>query len=107
MTNEWHVRTVCEAVVLSESIAMYTWILEAMKIMEPGWYPTKIRLIFAHGLITKRLLINLGINDKCVLHGDFYHLFCEVWPNKACFGETCYGLIKNNLRMMLLSRTDK
>ena len=73
MTNEWQVRTACEAVVLSESIDMYTWILEAMNIMEPGWDSTKIRLIFADALLTKRLLINLGINDKCVFHGDFYH----------------------------------
>ena len=78
MTNEWRVRTVSEAVVLSESIAMYTWILQAMAVMEPRWQPTNIRLIFADGLITKRLLINLGINDKCLLHGDFYHLFSEV-----------------------------
>ena len=36
MNNEQLVRAVCEAVVIIESVAMYTWILQAMAVLELG-----------------------------------------------------------------------
>jgi hypothetical protein len=38
-------------------------------------------LVFAHQKITPTVLHDLGIEETCTLHGDFYHLLNEVWAN--------------------------
>ena len=63
-------------------------------------------MIFADGLITPKLFQILGIENFCVLHGDFFHLYREDWPKNEGFGSICYDLIKNHLRKMLLSSTE-
>ena len=50
------------------------------------------------------MLINLGIKDTCCLHGDYYHLFREVWPKPENFGRL-FTLIENPLCKMLKSTT--
>ena len=46
-----------------------------------------------------------AINDSCILHGDYYHLFRNVWPNDVNFGLVIYGKIKSELQKMLLCKT--
>lgn len=75
-----------EAIINGEKIEMYTWIMQSMCKMEPRWNCSKIRIIFADGFITPRLLRNLHIENSCVLHGDCFHLLNEVWPNVDNFG---------------------
>ena len=85
MTNDNKVGVTSESIVLIESIEMYTWILQVMAIMETRWIPSNVRLIFAYGLITTRLLFNLGIEDTCVLHGHFWHLLKDDMAEERDF----------------------
>ena len=75
--------------------------------IEPRWSVSNFQLLYADGLVSKRLLINLGIQNSCLLHGDYYHLFRENWPNEKNFGTTIFRLIKCSLSAMLLSETEE
>jgi len=103
--NNLRVCVCCEAIVNGETIVMYTWIIQTMCKMEPRWCCSNLKIIFGDGFITPRLLRNLGIESSCVLHGDFFHLLNEVWPNKDNFGAAAYATIKKYLRVMLRSKT--
>ena len=96
----------CEGILSGETTAFYTWMIETLAILEKRWSVTNIRMIFADGTITNTLLVNLKIQDTCVLHGDFFHLYKEVWPKKENFGSTVYSLIKGYLKIMLSSSTE-
>ena len=74
--------------------------------IEPRWTPSKLQILYADGLVTKKLLLNLGISQTCILHGDFYHLFKENWPKPENFGSVVFRLIKPHLMKMLLSKTE-
>ena len=52
MNNEYQVRQCSEAIVTSEDIDTYVWIIKAMASIESRWSPSNIRIIFADGLIT-------------------------------------------------------
>ena len=56
-------------------------------------------------MITRALLIALGIDRTCVLHGDYYHLFHEEWLSPNNFGPILYPQIKQYLDLMLNSKT--
>ena len=74
--------------------------------IEPRWSPSKLEILYADGLVSKRLLDNLGITKTCVLHGDYYHLLKENWPSPENFGVVVYRVIKPFLSAMLLSKTE-
>ena len=97
----------CDAIVTSEDIDTYTWVFKAMVSIEPRWPVSNLQLLYADGLVSKRLLINLGIENSCLLHGDYYHLFRENWPNEQNFGTTIFRLIKSYLFATLLSETEE
>jgi hypothetical protein len=59
---------------------MHQWILEAMDGMEPWFLLSNVRLVFADQLITNDLLVQLGIKEMCLLHGDPCHLLNKVFP---------------------------
>ena len=80
-----------EGLFIEEFIPCYTWVFKMMSEMEPKFQLRKIRIIFGDGKITNKLLDNLGIDQACILHGDYYHLIDEVWPKS--FGNT-YDQIK-------------
>ena len=73
-----------------------------MASIESRWSSSNIRIIFADGLITDRLLSDLKIKDTCILHGDYHHLYNKVWPNSDNFGQHIYVKIKSHLKKMLL-----
>ena len=95
----------CEAIVTSEDIDTYTWIMKSMMSIEPRWSVNKLQILYADGLVTTKLLDNLGISDSCVLHGDYYHLFKENWPKPENFGSTLFRLVKPYLQKMVFSKT--
>ena len=66
----------CEAIVTSEDIDTYTWVFKSMVYIESRWSPSKMEILYADKLVTKKLLHNLDISDTCILHGD-YHLYKE------------------------------
>ena len=96
----------CEAIVTTEDIDTYTWIFKSMVSIEPRWSFSKLQILYGDGLVTKKLLLNLGISDTCILHGDFYHLFKENWPKPENFGIVAFRLVKPYLFKMLLSKTE-
>ena len=95
----------CEAIVTTEDIDTYTWIFKSMCSIEPRWSLSNLQILYADGLVTKKLLLNLGITETCILHGDFYHLYKENWPKPENFGITVFRLIKPYLLKILLSKT--
>ena len=66
---------------------------------------TDIKVFFADGLITNRFLTELKIQNSCILHGDYYHLYKQVWMNNENFGMVLFGKIKSELSKMMLSKT--
>ena len=76
--SENYVVVCCEAIVTAEDIDTYTWVIQSMLNVEPRWSLPCIYIFYADYFITNTLLTNLGIKDTCCLHGDYYHLFCEV-----------------------------
>ena len=95
----------CEAIVTTEDIDTYTWIFKSMVSIEPRWSVSRLQILYGDGLVSKKLLENLGISHSCILHGDFYHLFKENWPKPENFGISIFRIIKPHLYKMLLSKT--
>ena len=94
----------CEAIVTAEDNDTYTWVFKSMLALEPRWSLSNIQIIYGDGLVSQKLLTNLGITDTCILHGDFYHLYKENWPKSNYFGSVVYKLIKPQLYKMLVSK---
>ena len=95
----------CNAIVTTEDTDTYTCIFKAMVSIEPWWSPIQLKLLYTDRLVSKRLLSNLDIQDTCLLHGDYYHLFRENWPKTENFGPTVFKLIKPYLYSLLLIKT--
>ena len=76
--HNMQIGVVSEAIVIAEDLDTYAWVLRSMSEMEPRWKLSSIRAIFADQFITSSLLTKLGIQDTCILRGDFYHLMNEV-----------------------------
>ena len=104
LNSENKVAVCCEAMVTAEDIDTYTWVLKSMVEIEHRWSLKCIDIIYADCFITDSLLTNLGIKQTCCLHGDYYHLFREVWPKLENFGRL-FVLVKNHLAKMLKSVT--
>ena len=94
---------VAESIVISEDLDTYAWILRSMSQMEPRWKVSSIRVIFGDQFITQTLLRNLGIQNSCILRGDYFHLMKEVWPNSENFGSTTMASLDKWLHIMLTS----
>ena len=80
---------------------MYRWLLEAQAEMEPVWSVMKIRLIFADGFLTDKLLEQLGITYGCV-----HHIMNEIWPQDINFGKIHFKTLRPFLQKMLLSKSE-
>ena len=78
--NENKVRVTAEFICISENNEMYNWILRSMVEMEPRFSLNQIRFIFADQLITQKMIVQLGVKETCVLHGDPNHLLNKVFP---------------------------
>ena len=89
----------CECIVCEESHSMYQWILETCASIEPHFPPNQIKIIFGDNLITKELLVNLGIQNTCQLHCDYHHQKNIVWPK--LFGSNNYNKIIDHLELIL------
>ena len=94
---------VAESIVIAEDLDTYAWILRSMSEMEPRWKLADIRVIFGDQFITPTLLINLGIQNSCLLRGDYYHLMKEVWPTSENFGSGVMAVIGKWLQVMISS----
>jgi hypothetical protein len=68
------VRAVTESICVEESTRMYAWVAQMMHDMEPCFSLSHICLILGDQGITQPLLETLGIEQTCLLRGDFHHL---------------------------------
>ena len=93
----------CECIVCEESHKMYKWIIETCADIEPSFQPQKIKMIYADNLITKELLVDLGIHRTCQLHCDYHHQQRIVWPK--LFG-SYFNKISDDLEKILRSDTE-
>ena len=73
--------------------------------IETRWKMNTLKVTYADGFITQRLLSNLNIEDTCFLHGDYFHLMKEVWPKEEISGSVHFRTIKEFLQCMLMSKT--
>ena len=53
----------CEAIVTAEDNDTYTWVFQSMLALEPRWSLSNIQIIYGDGLVSQRLLTNLGIAE--------------------------------------------
>jgi hypothetical protein len=79
--NDMKITVTAESIVTEETHEFYVWILQSMTSIEPCFTLLDIYLIFAEQKITPTVLLDLGIEESCTLHGEFYHLLNEVWPD--------------------------
>ena len=94
-----------EALVCTESLANYQWLLESAASIEPSFKLHSIKLIFGDQFLQQSLLDNLGIRETCLLRGDTYHLYAA--PDSVFlrnFTTNFYGAIKPFLSGMLFSK---
>ena len=104
-TNENGTRCIAEPIVITEDISIYTWIIKTLAVMEPRWSTSCLKIIFADGLISERLLKELNISSSCILRGYYYHLMNEISPKLHNFGREAFARIKTYLRYILLRQT--
>ena len=100
-----NVAPAAESIVIEENGCMYIWIFESMQEIELRWDIRNLRYIFSDQGIRKNVLSKLEIDRICTLHGDYYHLYTQVWPK--AFGQNNFIQIKNFLTGMLESHTIK
>ena len=106
LNSENRVAVVSESIVTSEDLETYTWLIKAMLEIEPMWSLSLIDIIYSDGFMTNTLLTNLGIENSCILHGDYYHLYREIWPKSENFGHT-YDRVHKQLKAMFMSTTEE
>ena len=115
---------IAEAIMCSEQIEAYFWILDQILIMTPTQKRETINIIFSDGLISTSLLDRLNISETCHLVYDVHHLlgvggdwerrFGGMWPTfKDYFKMLVYSNTKseyentfNHMKSMLGGRPD-
>jgi hypothetical protein len=103
--SDMKVCCVAESICVEESHHMYVWITQMLVQMEPRFNLESIQIIFGDQALTNQILIDLGIQDTCILHGDYHHLINKVWP--ATFGNHLFQRIRGHLDQMFLGSNDE
>jgi hypothetical protein len=73
--------------------------------MEPPWNVSKLQIVFGNHKVTPSLMVSLGIQETCLLRGDWYHNTNESFPKK--FGKHFFVIIKPYLKVMMESKTEE
>ena len=92
----------CESVVKAERLETYEFIVDALLDMAPKRTRESLKVVFGDGILSNKLLSDLGINGTCKLVLDWHHLH-EDWKNH--FGPTVYGLLSETLKALRFSHT--
>ena len=69
--SEMQVRCVAESICVEESHRMYVWITQMLVQMEPRFNLTSVKITFGDQALTDQILYDLGIEDTCILRGDY------------------------------------
>ena len=75
-----------EAIVTSEDLNVYAWILKTMSELVPRFSLSRIRIIFGDQFLKASLIERLGISDTVTLRCDYWHMKNQVWPSRSSFG---------------------
>jgi|GEM_PF-4980773 len=102
ITGENKIATACEAIIVTESIDAYAFVMNATYEMS-GVDRSVTKCIFADGIMSISLLKKLGIEDSCSLILDKYHLIEVDWPKVFKWH---YPNIKTLLKSMVESYTE-
>ena len=73
ITGKTVVVCACEAIVISETLAAYTWIMNIIYSMS-GLPCSVTELVFGNGILSANLLKDLGIQNTAKLILNQYHL---------------------------------
>jgi hypothetical protein len=95
----------CEAIVLSERVESYVWMIRAAVDMTPGFELSNLKVIFGDGILAGGTLLHqLGITQSCHIVLDHHHLLSGAigaWPKKfglvawkTLLKDDCTGLVK-------------
>ena len=96
--NERKVRVTAECICISDNHEMYNWIIGIMVEMEHQFSLNQIRFIFSDQLITQEMIVQLGVEETCVLHGDPYHILNKVFPeNFGIMYDSLFPFLDNML----------
>ena len=87
--NENKVSVTAECICISGNHKMYNWILRRMVEMEPLFSLNRIHFIFS-----QEMMVQLGVEENCVLRGDTYYLLNKVFTEN-------FGLIYNSFFLFL------
>lgn len=102
ITGEKKIATACEAIIVTESIDAYVFVMNSTYEMS-GVNRSVTRCIFADGIMSVSLLRRLGIEDSCNLILDRYHIVEVDWPK--AFGWH-YFKIKDLMKRMVESNSE-
>jgi hypothetical protein len=90
-----------EGIGCTERIDTYIWLVNGALTMAPLRKRESIKVIFADGIMTDRLLKELHIEDTCKLCLDAYHLLEVDWPKQ--FGTRLWGSLKVSFHTLVRS----
>jgi len=102
ITGEKKIATACEAIMVTESIDAYVFVMNSVYEMS-GIDRSVTKCIFADGIMSVSLLRKLGIEGTCNLILDRYHLVEVDWPK--VFGWH-YSHIKKLMKNMVESNSE-
>ena len=105
LDNEKKIRPIIESLVIQESTEFYIWILQQIQVMEGRFSLSNVKMIFGDKLVSPEILKGLGIDNTCLLHGDYYHLMNEVFPNQ--FTTRYFNSIKGFLENLLIGNENE
>lgn len=96
---------VIESICISERLEAYQNILERAFEFTPGRPRESVKVIFGDGIMSHKLLVNLGINNTCKLCLDAYHLLKVDWPRH--FGIHLFQSLYANLQSLIYNNTEE
>jgi hypothetical protein len=105
LDGENKIAVIIESICCSERLEAYEFVLNAAFDFTPGRPRQSVKVIYGDGIMSDRLLVNLGIMDSCKLCLDTYHLLHVDWPRK--FGVQMFQSMKSGLTGLVFSKKEE
>lgn len=96
---------IVESIICSERMEAYEFILNAAFEFTPQRPRSSVKVIYGDGIMSDRLLVNLGIADSCKLCLDTYHLLHVDWPRK--FGIQLFSSLQATFQSLVYTATEE
>lgn len=95
---------IVESICCSERLEAYEFVMNAAFRFTPRRPRNTVKVIYGDGIMSDRLLANLGIKDSCKLCLDTYHLLNVDWPRK--FGLQLFSSLQKHLQGLVYTKTE-